>query len=62
MDANHEAVSIDQKKEGCESSGNGFNEEDENSADYTVTGIVESLSSHFIERILYSIIAIHLIC
>lgn len=43
MDASHEAVSLDQKKEGCESSGPGFNQDDESSADYRVTGNMENL-------------------
>lgn len=55
MDANQESVSIEQKKEGCESSGNEFNQDDENSPDYRVTGIAENLPIHFIERILYSV-------
>lgn len=40
VDASHEAVSLDQKKEGCESSGPGFNQDDESSADYRVTGVL----------------------
>lgn len=52
MDASNETVSIDEKKEVCESSGNEFNEDDESPADYRVTGIVENSPIHFIERIL----------
>ena len=43
MDASHEVVSLDQKKEVCESSDSEFNQNDESSTDYRVTDIVENL-------------------
>lgn len=49
MDASHEAVSLDQKKEGCESSGPGFNQDDESSADYRVTGNMENLHCNYLD-------------
>ncbi|KAA0032220.1 OTU domain-containing protein [Cucumis melo var. makuwa] len=40
VDASHEVVSLDQKKEVCESSDSEFNQNDESSTDYRVTGVL----------------------